>query len=166
VSRVFHFIDLLSEWTGKASAFLVLVLSFLIGYEVVARYLFNRPTIWAHELSAMIFGTYIILGGAYLLSIRGHVNMDLIYDRLSPRKKAFLDIITFWFFAVFCIALVWKGGDTAWYSLKTGEHARTVWSPPLYPIKMVLPIGAFLLLLQGIAKFIRDVITLIKENGK
>jgi TRAP-type mannitol/chloroaromatic compound transport system permease small subunit len=162
VNRVLHFIDLLSEWIGKASAFLVLALSFVIGYEVVARYLFNRPTIWAHELSAMIFGAYIILGGAYLLSAGRHVNMDLIYGFLSPKKKALIDIITFWFFALFCVALVWKGGDTAWYSLKIREQARTMWSPPLYPIKLVLPIGAFLLLLQGIAKFIRDAITLAK----
>ena len=162
MSRVLHFIDLLSEWIGKASAFLVLALSFVIGYEVVARYLFNRPTIWAHELSAMVFGAYIILGGAYLLSAGRHVNMDLIYGFLSPRKKALIDIITFWFFAIFCVALVWKGGDTAWYSISIREQARTTWSPPLYPIRLVLPIGAFLLLLQGVAKFIRDAITLAK----
>ena len=162
MSRVLHYIDLVSEWIGKASAFLVLALSFVIGYEVVARYLFNRPTIWAHELSAMVFGAYIILGGAYLLSAGRHVNMDLIYGFLSPRKKALIDIITFWFFALFCVALVWKGGDTAWYSLSIREQARTMWSPPLYPIRLILPIGAFLLLLQGVAKFIRDTITLAK----
>lgn len=162
MSRVLHFIDLLSEWIGKASAFLVLALSFVIGYEVVARYLFNRPTIWAHELSAMVFGAYIVLGGAYLLSAGRHVNMDLIYGFLSPRKKALIDIITFWFFAIFCVALVWKGGDTAWHSIIVREQARTTWSPPLYPIRLVLPIGAFLLLLQGVAKFIRDAITLAK----
>lgn len=162
MSHVLHFIDLLSEWIGKASAFLVLALSFVIGYEVVARYLFNRPTIWAHELSAMVFGAYIVLGGAYLLSAGRHVNMDLIYGILSPRKKALIDIITFWFFALFCVALVWKGGDTAWHSIMVREQARTTWSPPLYPIRLVLPIGAFLLLLQGVAKFIRDAITLAK----
>ena len=164
MSRILHFVDLLSKWIGKASAFLVLALSFVVGYEVVARYIFNSPTIWAHELSAMIFGAYIILGGAYILSTNGHVNMDLIYGCLSPRKKAFIDIITVWFFALFCVALVWKGGDTAWYSLKTGEQARTTWGPPLYPIKLVLPIGASLLLLQGIAKFVRDAITLVKGS--
>lgn len=162
MSRVLHFIDLLSEWIGKASAFLVLALSFVIGYEVVARYLFNRPTIWAHELSAMVFGAYIVLGGAYLLSAGRHVNMDLIYGIFSPRKRALIDIITFWFFAIFCVALVWKGGDTAWHSISIREQARTTWSPPLYPIRLVLPIGAFLLLLQGVAKFIRDAITLAK----
>jgi TRAP-type mannitol/chloroaromatic compound transport system permease small subunit len=164
VNRVLRFIDHLSEWTGKASAFLVLALSLVIGYEVVARYIFNRPTIWAHEFSAMIFGAYLALGGAYILSTSGHVNMDLIYVCLSPRKKALIDIITFWFFALFCVAIVWKGGDTAWYSLKIREEARTTWGPPLYPIKMVLPIGASLLLLQGIAKFIRDAIILIKGS--
>lgn len=162
MSRVLHFIDLLSEGVGKASAFLILALSLVIGYEVVLRYGFNRPTIWAHETSVMIFGAYFILGGAWILSTRGHVNMDLIYGRLSPRKKALIDIITFAFFALFCAVLVWYGGEAAWYTLKTWQHSETVWGPPIAPIKIVLPVGAGLLLLQGVAKFVRDAITLVK----
>jgi TRAP-type mannitol/chloroaromatic compound transport system permease small subunit len=158
-------IDLISEWTGKLSAFLIVVLSFVIGYEVVARYIFNHSTNWANETSAMVFGAYIILGGAYTLSIGGHVNMDLIYQRFSPRKKALVDIITFLFFALFCVVLVWKGGDRAWYALKNMEHSGTLWNPPIYPIKLVLPIGAFLLLLQGVAKFVRDAVTLVRGRN-
>jgi len=162
VSRFLNLIDLISEWTGKISAFLIIVLSFVIGYEVLARYIFNQSTVWAHETSAMVFGAYVIFGGAYTLSIGGHVNMDLVYQRLSTRKKALMDIITFWFFALFCAVLVWKGGDSAWYALKNLEHSGSIWNPPIYPIKLVLPIGAFLLLLQGVAKFIRDAITLVR----
>ncbi len=162
MSRVLHFIDLISEGVGKVSAFLILALSLVIGYEVVLRYGFNHPTIWAHETSVMIFGAYFILGGAWVLSVRGHVNMDVVYGRLSPRKKALIDLITFWFFVLFCAVLVWKGGEAAWYTIKTWQHSETVWSPPIGPIKLMLPIGAFLLLLQGVAKFVRDAITLVK----
>lgn len=162
MSRVLHFIDLLSEWVGKASAFLILALSLVVGCEVVVRYGFNAPTNWGHEASVMIFGAYFILGGAWVLSIRGHVNMDVVYGRLSPRKKALIDLITFWFFALFCVVLVWHGGERAWYALKIWEHSETVWSPPIAPIKLMLPIGAGLLLLQGVAKFVRDAITLVK----
>lgn len=162
MKTVLHYIDLVSEWTGKSISFLIIVLNLVIGYEVIARYLLNAPTKWAHEASGMLFGTYIVIGGAYILLNKGHVNMDIFYNRLSKRHKALLDIITFWVFAFFCAALLWKGWERAWYSLKTMEHSSTIWGPPLYPIKLVLPIGAFLLLLQGIANFTRDVITLVK----
>jgi TRAP-type mannitol/chloroaromatic compound transport system permease small subunit len=161
VSRVLHYIDLLSEWTGKGCSFLIIALSFIEGFEVVARYVFKRPTIWAHETSSMIFGAYIIFGGAYTLYLSGHVNMDLIYVRTSPRGRALLDVITFWLFALFCVVLVWKGGETSWRALETLEHSGSIWNPPMYPIRVVLPTGACLLLLQGIAKFVRDVMTLV-----
>lgn len=147
------------------SSFLIIALSLVVGYEVIARYVFSRPTIWAHEASAMIFGTYIIMGGAYTLYLSGHANMDLVYGSISPRRRALLDIITFWFFALFCAVLVWKGGETSWRALKSLEHSGSIWNPPIYPIKVVLPIGAGLLLLQGIAKFVRDVITLVKRES-
>ncbi|GAB6152725.1 TRAP transporter small permease subunit [Desulfosporosinus burensis] len=159
---ILHYLDFVSEWTGKLISFLIIVLSLVIGYEVIARYLLNAPTIWVHEASGMLFGTYIVLGGAYVLSIGGHVNMDLVYNRLSIRQQALLDIITFWVFAAFCVTLIWTGWERAWYSIKVMEKSASIWGPPLYPIKLVLPIGAFLLLLQGIAKFARDVITLVK----
>jgi TRAP-type mannitol/chloroaromatic compound transport system permease small subunit len=142
-------------------SFLIVVLTFLICFEVVARYLLNRPTIWVNEASAMLFGTYIIIGGAYTLYTQGHVNMDVIYGRLLPKGKALIDLITFWFFLLFCGALLWMGGDTAWRALKNFEHSGSIWNPPVYPIKAIMPIGVFLLFLQGLAKFVRDVITIV-----
>lgn len=165
MSRVLHFIDLLSEWTGKASSYLIIVLSLVVGYEVVVRYIFRQPTIWAHETSAMIFGAYIIFGGGYTLYINGHANMDLIYQRMSPRGRALLGILTFGFFALFCVTLVWKGGEIGWRTLTALEHSGSVWNPPIYPIKIVLPIGASILLLQGVAKFVRDIIALFKGGA-
>jgi TRAP-type mannitol/chloroaromatic compound transport system permease small subunit len=109
----------------------------------------------------MLFGTYCLLGGAITLYMGKHVNMDVIYTRLSPKGKATIDIITFWFFVLFCIALIWKGGEVGWRSVMTLEHSGSVWNPPVYYFKMMLPIGAFLLLLQGIAKFTRDVMTIV-----
>ncbi len=164
MNSLLNLIDNISNWTGKAVSFLIVALTFLVCFEVVARYLLNRPTIWAHESSAMLFGAYIILGGAYTLYNRGHVNMDVVYGRFTPKGKALIDVITFLFFFLFCGALLWMGGDTAWRSLKNFEHSGSLWNPPIYPFKLILPIGVFLLLLQGIAKLIRDLRTLILEG--
>lgn len=166
MERLLKIIDLISEWTGKFCAFLVVLLSFIVGCEVIARYFFDRPTLWASETSAMVFGAYVVLGGAYTLSIKGHVKMDIVYQQLSFRKKAFTDIITFCFFALFCVVLVWKGWDRAWHALVNMERSGSLWNPLIFPIKMVLPIGAFLLLLQGIAKFIRDMATLFGRRSE
>lgn len=162
VNSLLHFIDNISKWTGRVVSFLIVALTFLICFEVVARYLLNRPTIWIHETSAMVFGTYIIMGGAYTLYTGGHVNMDVVYGHLPPKGKAIIDVITFWFFLLFCGALLWMGGDSAWRALRNFEHSGSIWNPPIYPIKLMMPIGVFLLFLQGLAKFVRDVVTIAK----
>lgn len=164
MSRFLRFTDLIGDWTGRAVSPFIIVLTLLVVYEVTSRYLFNSPTIWVYETSTMVFGTYFILGGVYTFYTRGHVNVDVIYGRLSPKKKALIDIITFWLFVLFCVVLVWKGGETAWRALRLGEHSGSVWNPPMYPIKLIPPIGCTLLLLQGVAKFIRDVTTLVKGH--
>ena len=158
-NRLLGFVDNLSEWTGRVAGFLMFTLAFIVGYEVVLRYVFDSPTIWAHETAAMFFGAFIMLGGAYTLRHQAHVNMDIIYGRLPARGKAILDIITFVLFFLFCWLLLRDGWNLAWKSLLANEHASTVWAPPVYPLRMMLPVGAFLILLQGLAKLARDVIT-------
>ncbi|MFC1870853.1 TRAP transporter small permease subunit [Chloroflexota bacterium] len=156
-------IDRISELVGKAASFLVLPLAGVMGYDVIARYVFNAPTIWAHETTTFLFGALSILGIAYTLKVNGHINVDIIHKRFSPRARAIVDIVTSLLFFSFCSVLLWKGFEMAWSSLIVLEFsARTPWEPPIYPIKMTMPIAAFLLLLQGLAKFIRDLTTAIK----
>jgi TRAP-type mannitol/chloroaromatic compound transport system permease small subunit len=97
---------------------------------------------------------------------RGHVNMDILYSRLPARGKAIMNVGTGVFFLVFCFVLVWKSGFMAWESVKYKEvFTQSVWEPPLYPIKIVFFLGCLLLTLQGVAKFIRDLI-LVSKPGK
>ena len=90
----------------------------------------------------------------------GHVNVDIIYSRFSLRTKAVVDIFTFSLFFLFCGMMFLYGGSLAWESLSILERSNSAWEVPLYPWKMMIPIGALLLLLQGIAKLIRDVLAL------
>ena len=155
--RILQSIDALSEWTGKAVSFLILGLALVIGYEVVMRYGFNRPTVWVHEFSVMLFGTAMIISGAYVLRFNGHIAMDIVYGMLSERHKAIMDVITFFLLTLpFILVLLWFGGERAWKSLLTLEQDSTQWAPPMYPLRIMLPIGAFLFLLQSLAKLARD----------
>jgi len=164
LDKILNIIDQISEWSGKTVSFFICALALIVGYEVVARYIFKSPTLWVHETSAMMFGTFIIIGGAFTAYMGGHVNMDLVQNLLSTRIRALVNVLTFFIAFAFLSAIIWKGGVTAWKSVKMLEHASTQWGPPIYQFRVMLPLGAILLLLQLIAKLIRDIGVLI--SGK
>lgn len=157
-------IDKLNEWVGEILSFGVSFMFVMVLIEVILRYFFNSPTVWGNELTQMIFGVYVVLCGGYILGFGGHVNVDILYSRFSIRGKAIADIITFFLFLGFCSMLLIYGSALAWESLSTFEHSESAWNPPIYPVKLMIPLGAFLLLLQGIVKLIRDILALI--SGK
>ncbi len=161
MKRFLSIIDTISDWSGKIICFLAIPMIGIIVYDAIARYAFNAPTNWAYETVTFLFAGFGILGGAYVLYRRAHVGMDIIYSRLSPRRQAILDLLTSFFFFLFCSILLWKGAEYAWTSLKLRETTTSAFAPPLYVIKMTIPLGAFLIILQGIAKFVRDLRTAI-----
>jgi TRAP-type mannitol/chloroaromatic compound transport system permease small subunit len=128
----------------------------VIGHEVVRRYGFGDATIWGFETMVFLCGALYLLGGAYTLYRRKHVIKEVVYTRLPPRGRAIADVITFPLFALFVGTMIWAGGDRFWEAWAMQERAGTVWDPPLYPILATIPLGAFLLLMQGIADFIRN----------
>jgi TRAP-type mannitol/chloroaromatic compound transport system permease small subunit len=157
-------IDFLSEWIGKAVSWLILALTFVLVFEVIARYILESPTVFAYDSTWMIFGIYTILGAAYTYYAGGHVRIDFLYDRLGTRAKAILEIILhlIFFFPLFLVLsisctefalLSWAGDERSSVSL---------WQPPVYPFKIAMMIGFYLLTLQGIAKFIRHLYTTAK----
>jgi len=165
VKALNHFlllIDRINQQVGKILSYFMLLIFVLMMMEVIRRYVFNAPTVWAGELTQMLFGAYVILCGGYILASGGHVNVDILYSRLPRRKQAILDIITAVLFFLFCLMMVVYGGSLAWESLSTFEHSQSAWNPPIYPVKLMIPLGAGLLLLQGIAKLIRDILVLVK----
>ena len=163
--RFLNWIDKISEYSGKIVSFLVLLMIGIVTYEVVARYVFNSPTLWAHETAQYIFGSFTILGGAYVLLRESHVRMDIIYSRVSPRTQAILDIITAPLFFAFIGVLLWKGGQIAWSSIELLEKSNSQWRPPIYPVKAMIPLAAFLILIQGIARLIRNIQRAIQRSS-
>jgi len=164
LNAVLRWIDNLNDWVGRILSFGIFFMFVLVLAEVIRRYFFNSPTVWGNELTQLIFGAYVVLSGGHILRWGGHVNVDIFYSRLSDKRKAVLDIATYIIFFLFCSMLLYYGGQLAWESLTTLEHSQSAWNPPLYPFKLMIPLGALLLLLQGTAKLIRDILTLI--SGK
>ena len=152
-------IDATNDWVGKIFSFAVLLMFALVIMEVFFRYLFNSPTVWTNELTQMIFGAYIILSGGYILKKGGHVNVDIVFSHLSPRGQAILNIITFPVFLAFGGMMLVYGYSLALDSLTILEHSESAWNPPIYPVKMMIPIGALLLILQGLVDLKRNIST-------
>lgn len=161
---VIRVIDSISEYTGKVICWACLVLVMVLVYEVTARYIFNAPTIWAHETSSMLGATIAALGWAYIHQHHGHVRVDVFYAHLSPRGKAIADVVcALLFLFPLVIILAYVAADRMWFSWSMGETLiATYWYPPAGPIRLVVLLGLSLFALQGIAQFIRDIYLMIR----
>jgi TRAP-type mannitol/chloroaromatic compound transport system permease small subunit len=162
MQRVLLFVDRISSWVGQAFSWLIVALTFLITWEVFARYALNTPNPWAFDLMIMMYGSAFMMAGAYTLAKNGHVRGDVLYTFFPPRLQAGLDLLLYVvFFVPGVIALVWAGYTYAAESLAIQEHSTlTANGPPLYPFKMVIPLAGILLLLQGAVEIVRCVVCL------
>jgi len=159
-------IDSVNEWVGKMISVLIFPIIGSVIFEVVMRYFLHESQLWVPETSVFLFGCLFLLGGGYAYLHNAHVRLDALYERFTPRVKAIADILTSWFFFLFCVILVWKSWVMAWDSLITMETSPSAFAPPLLPFKMLIPIGSILLLFQGLAKFIRDLQFLLGGDKK
>jgi TRAP-type mannitol/chloroaromatic compound transport system permease small subunit len=162
MTRFLFFIDSLSTWVGKAFAWLILVLTFGVSYEVFVRYVLSAPTTWAFDMSYITYGALFLMAGAYTLSRNGHVRGDVIYRFWRPRTQATMDLalyIVFFLPAVF--AFMYSGWWYARASIRFMEVS--IFSPagvPVFPLKALIPLTGLLLLLQGVAEIIRCILTI------
>jgi len=156
VKTLFKTVEWFVEQTGKLSAMLVPIIMIILTCEVVLRYVFNRPTIWAMESSQLLMCIFVALGGAYTALQNGHVNVDILVSRLTERKRAIVDVLASPVFFLFVICFMLKMGAIAVASIKVKEHSGTYFNPPLYPVKFLIAIGIFLVFLQGICKLLKD----------
>ncbi|MGD9838514.1 MAG: TRAP transporter small permease subunit [Afipia sp.] len=160
--RVLHTIDGISTWTGKAAAWLIVGLTFLVCAEVFKRYVLNMPTAWIFDASNMLYGTLFMIGGAYTLAQNAHVRGDFLYGSMKPRTQATFDLMLYvTFFLPGVAALAYAGWDYAVLSFRIDEHSNiTADGPPVWQFKFMIPLAGALLLLQGAAEIARCVICL------
>lgn len=127
-------------------------------YEVIARYFFNAPTSWAYDLTYMLYGAHFMLGAAYTLAKGGHIRTDFFYANWSPRRQGWIDALgylLFFFPGIFLFFLAgWENALHSWSIREVSEASP--WRPPIYPFKMIVPVSALLLLLQGVAEFLKS----------
>lgn len=162
MQKILFFVDRVSTWVGQAFAWLILVLTLQVSWEVFSRYALNQPNAWAFDLMIMMYGIVFMMAGAYTLAKDGHVRGDVLYGFFPPRLQAALDLLLYFlFFIPGIVALVWAGYTYAAESWAINEHSTlTANGPPLYWFKTTIPIAGILLLAQGFVEIVRCVICL------
>jgi TRAP-type mannitol/chloroaromatic compound transport system permease small subunit len=151
-------IDTVSIWSGKAVAWLIFPMTLSLVWEVVARYFFNAPTVWANDIATMLYGAFFMLGSAYALQRQQHIRTDFLYEKWSPRTKGIVDSILYIFLYFPGLGIfLWIGWQYAFKSVRLQECIITSpWMPFIWPLKLCIPVATFLLLLQGVSELVKS----------
>ncbi|MBW1996776.1 MAG: TRAP transporter small permease subunit [Deltaproteobacteria bacterium] len=156
IQKIFNLIDSITEKINKPASLLVMVIMGCISFEVISRYVFNRPTNWVWPISRQLFSLFILVSGVYAMAREDHIRIEIIYDFFPAWMKQFVRILSIFCILVFLGVLVWQSAWMAWDSILTGEtNPGSFRILPLYPIKSLIPIFSFLFLLQGVSVLCR-----------
>ncbi len=164
-TRITDAIDTLNIRIGEFVAYWAVISVFAYYYEVIARFVFNSPTNWVHESMFLMYGMQYMLAGAFAYHEDQHVRVDVIYTQFSPRGKAVADVFTSIFFFIFTLTMCWTGAKFALDAVNLGEVSFTEWGVQYWPVKLMIPIGAALIALQGLSKLIKDVVFLARGGA-
>jgi TRAP-type mannitol/chloroaromatic compound transport system permease small subunit len=151
-------IDTFTDVTGSIFAWMAIPLVGGVAYEVFARYMFNAPTVWAYDLTYMLYGALFMLGAAYALHKGAHIRTDFFWDSFTPRTKGIIDTISYVvFFFPSLTALGLISYNEAAYAFQINETSdQTPWRPILWPFKFIVPTACLLLMIQGISELLKS----------
>jgi TRAP-type mannitol/chloroaromatic compound transport system permease small subunit len=161
MQKLLLFVDKLSTLAGHCFAWSIVLLTFLISWEVFSRYVLNTPHAWVLDFQIMLYGALFMMAGAYTLAKSGHVRGDVLYGFFEPRTQAAIDLLLYLvFFLPGIFALSYAGLIYANESFAIREQTFSPDPLPLYPFKYIIPMAGFGLMLQGIVEIIRCIICL------
>ncbi|NLJ63739.1 MAG: TRAP transporter small permease subunit [Alcaligenaceae bacterium] len=156
------FIDKISMWFGKAFAWLIVLMTLGVSYEVLVRYVLGRPTPWAFDISYMMYGSLFMMAGAYALSRNAHVRADFIYRLWPVRTQATIELILYiLFFFPGVLALIfagWKYARSSWRYMEVSQFSPA--NIPIFQFKTLIVAAGLLLFIQGIAQVCRCIVAM------
>jgi len=149
--------DWICEHSGQIVAFWTILAVVCYTYEVIARYVFNKPTIWAQEAAYLIFGMQYVIAGAYTYKWKAHVAVDILYNKLPVRGRRGMDIFCSLFSMVFAVTLIGTCYGFFRKSLAMREITVETWQIQYYPVKGLMMVGGILILLAIFSKLYKDI---------
>lgn len=165
MKKLLGFIERITGNIGVIAAWLVVPLVIATAYEVFSRYLLNAPTVWAFEIGYMMMGSHFLLGAAYTLREGSHVRVDLVYNSISAKGRATIDVVGY-LFLILPIMLwmswgLWNYFETAWVDNETSGHSS--WNPVVWPYRLVFFISFLVLTLQVFGEILKGLQVLFSQ---
>ncbi|SRR5690606_10549551 len=149
-------VDYVSTKFGRLAMYAIFLMIGVLLLDAITRNLLKIPLHWCIEMAQFTMTAYYIVGGAYSIQLNSHVRMDLLYDRWKPRTKAKVDAFTSLFLVVYLVCLLIGSISSTMYAIEYNERKFSMWNPSMVPIKMIMVFGIFLMLLQSISTFFKD----------
>ncbi len=157
LTRIASGIDRLNGVIGTAVSLLSLPMIAVMLLEVVLRYFFTAPTIWALESAQIMFGFMFLLGAGYTLREDGHVRVEIAYHYAGRRAVAGMKIFALLFIFFYCSIVLYYGGIKALDSIAIREQHFSVWSPYIFPVISMIPVAAVLMILQAFSLLVKEI---------
>ena len=154
-------VDKIIMWFGKGASFLMPIIAFVVFYEVVARYVFNAPTMWAYDVSLFLFGYIAALGGAYAQQKRAHINVDIFYLTVSPKVKNIFNIISYSLGIFFLLVVFYLCFSKFNESIAFDYRRQSEWAPPMWHFWLMLCIASSLFTMQLVRDIVVETYSLI-----
>ncbi len=157
------YVDIINKTVGRFTLYLVFVMMGILLFSAISRTFFDVPYIWVMEMAQFTMAAYYLLGGGYSMQLDSHARMDVLYEKWTPKRRAFTDSITAFCLLFYLGVLFYGSMSSTIYAIETGQKNYSTWGPPMAPIKIIMSVGIFLMILQSIAIFFKDV---AKARGK
>ncbi|MFH1058386.1 MAG: TRAP transporter small permease [Pseudomonadota bacterium] len=158
--RVLAVVDRISFWTAKVSSWLIIIMVIILMREVIGRYFFGAPTNWANEFNENLLCWLTMLGGAYCVSTDSHIRVDIVWWSMTMHRRAAVELITAAVPLGFMGVVIWLGSLETWEALLQDKRSMSVLALPQWPSLLAVTLGTVLMLIQWLARMIRNVIQL------
>lgn len=155
--EITNWMDRVSLAVGRIAMVFIAAIVAIMFYEVVMRYVFERPTLWVNELSLWLGGMTYLLSGLYVMQQRGHIRIFILYDLVPRSVQRLFDIISTLLLVAFSTGVVYGGFGEAWAKLMRWETFGTAWDPPIPAVmKPLVLFTVVLLAVQSVFNLVYD----------
>jgi TRAP-type mannitol/chloroaromatic compound transport system permease small subunit len=156
-----RFVRIVIGFIGRSVAYLMPVLAGVVAYEVFARYILDKPTIWAYDTSLFLFGYIAALGGAYAQQKEAHINVDIVHGKVSEKVRRIFDLFTGILAMGFLGVMVYTCFDMFLQSVKFHYKTQSEWAPPMHHFWLMITVSATIFIAQYTTEFIANLFYLV-----
>ena len=157
-------VDAVNYRIGRMMMYGIFVMVGILLWSSISKATFTVPAFWTLEMAQYAMVTYYLLGGPYSMQLGANIRMDLFYSEWTDSRKAQIDAITVLFLIFYLGVLLYGGIDSTMYSYEYNQRSPSAWRPYIWPVKVIMVTGIFLMLLQAISEFFKDIFKLRGET--